>query len=309
MKIGWLTTPMIALGALAVTGSGAVEAAQPDKGVQGRLRERLLEKKAEEERPIDLQAILPGARKQTDAYGTDPAQRLDVYRPPEVRDAPILIMVHGGAWMIGDKANTGSVENKLEHWLTRGWIVVSINYRLLPDAMAYEQAGDVAKAVRWVQGRAEDWGGDPGKIILMGHSAGAHLAALVSSRPEMVGRAWAGTVVLDSAALRISTIMAGRHPGFYDRAFGADPDDWAKASPMDQWTPRAVPMMLVCSTRRPDNPCDDARRFQAKAEASGRDMPVLPQPLTHAEVNRVLGLPGAYTDAVDAFIANRLRPR
>ncbi|KQZ02733.1 esterase [Caulobacter sp. Root1455] len=300
---------LIVLAVAALSGASAVEAAQLGPGARGPLRQRLREKKAEEERPIDLQAVLPGARRQTEAYGTDGPQRLDVYIPPGARDAPILIMVHGGAWMIGDKANTGSVENKLKHWLTQGWIVVSVNYRMLPDAMAYEQAEDVAKAVRWAQGQAENWGGDPRKVILMGHSAGAHLAALVSSRPDMVGRPWAGTVVLDSAAMQVSSTMAGRHLGFYDRAFGADPGYWAKASPMDQWTPRAVPMMLVCSTERPDDPCDDARRFQAKARAAGRDMPVLPQALTHADINRALGLPGAYTDAVDAFVAGRLKGR
>jgi acetyl esterase/lipase len=300
-------TLLIALAVAALTGTSAVEAAQLGPGLGGQLRQRLQEKKAEEERAIDLQGILSGARKQTHAYGTDMAQRLDVYIPPGARNAPILIMVHGGAWTIGDKANTGSVENKLKHWLTRGWIVVSVNYRMLPDAMAYAQAQDVAQAVRWAQGHAEDWGGDPRKIILMGHSAGAHLVALVSSRPDMVGRPWAGTVVLDSAAMQISATMAGRHPGFYDRAFGSDPAYWAKASPMDQWTPKAAPMMLVCSTQRPDDPCDDARRFQAKARAGGRDMPVLPQALTHADINRALGLPGAYTDAVDAFIAEQLK--
>jgi arylformamidase len=307
MRSRRLKTAMIALAATALTGASTVEAAQMGLGLRGPLRQRLQEKKAEEERPIDLQAIAPGARKQTDAYGTDPARRLDVYIPPHARDAPILIMVHGGAWMVGDKANTGSVENKLKHWLTRGWIVVSVNYRMLPDAMAYAQAQDVAEAVRWTQGYAEDWGGDPNKIILMGHSAGAHLVALISSRPDMVGKPWAGTVVLDSAAMQISATMAGRHPGFYDRAFGADPDGWAQASPMDQWTPGAVPMMLVCSTKRPDDPCNDARRFQAKAQVGGRDMPVLPQPLTHADINRTLGAPGGYTDAVDAFIAGCLR--
>jgi len=299
---------LVALVAALLTGATAAEA-QMGLGVRGKLRQRLAEKRAEEERPIDLQSIQPGARKQTDAYGTDAAQRLDVYIPPGARNAPILIMVHGGAWMIGDKANTGSIENKLKHWLTRGWIVVSVNYRMLPDAMAYEQAQDVAEAVQWAQGYAEDWGGDPRKIILMGHSAGAHLVALVSSNPEMVGQPWAGTVVLDSAAMQVSATMAGRHPRFYDQAFGTDPAYWAKASPMDQWTPKAVPMMLVCSTKRPDDPCDDARRFQAEAKAGGRDMPVLPQDLTHADINRTLGLPGAYTDWVDAFISNRLSMR
>jgi arylformamidase len=305
MKISRLTASVIAVAALMLAAASA--AAPFGEGVQGRLRQRLQERKAEEERPIELQGILPGARKQTDAYGTDPAQWLDVYMPPAPRDAPILILVHGGAWMIGDKANAGLVENKLRHWLTRGWIVVSVNYRMLPEAMADAQAQDVAQAVRWAQGHAEDWGGDPEKIILMGHSAGAHLAALVSARPDRVGRSWAGTVVLDSAAMQVSAIMAVRHPGFYDRAFGADPADWAKASPMDQWTPKAVPMMLVCSTLRPDGPCDDARRFQAKAQAGERDIPVLPQALTHADINRTLGLPSAYTDAVDAFISVRLK--
>jgi len=286
-------------------------AADAQIGLRGKMRERMMqrlqEKKAEEERPIDLQAILPGARKLTASYGADPAQAVDVYVPPgALRDAPVIVMVHGGAWKIGDKANTGSVENKLRHWLPKGYVFASVNYRMLPQAMAYAQAQDVAAALRWTQSHAADWGASDRKIILMGHSAGAHLVALLSSRPDMVGQPWAGTVVLDSAAMKISTTMAGRHPKFYDEAFGSDPAGWARASPMDQWTPSAAPMFLVCSTKRPDKPCDDARAFQALAKRSGVPMPVLPQPLTHADINRTLGLPGDYTDAVDGFIRERL---
>lgn len=292
--------------ALAVT-----SVADAQIGLRGKMRERMMqrlqEKKAEEERPIDLQAILPGARKLTASYGADPAQAVDIYIPPNVpRDAPVIVMVHGGAWKIGDKANTGSVENKLRHWLPKGFVFVSVNYRMLPQAMAYAQAQDVAAALRWTQSHAADWGANDRKIILMGHSAGAHLVALLSSKPSMVGAPWAGTVVLDSAAMKVSETMAGRHPKFYDEAFGGDPAGWAQASPMDQWTPQAVPMMLICSTKRPDKPCDDARAFQALAKRSGVRMPVLPQPLTHADVNRTLGLPSAYTDAVDGFIGERL---
>lgn len=301
--------PLLTIG-LAATLT-ATSAADAQIGLRGRMRERIAErleaKKAEEGRPIDLQAILPGARKLEQHYGADPAQALDVYIPPgKLNDAPILVMVHGGAWKIGDKANTGSVENKLKHWLPRGFIVVSVNYRLLPKAMAYEQAEDVAEAIRWVQAHAADWAGSDRKIILMGHSAGAHLVALLSSKPSMVGQRWAGTVVLDSAVMKVSTTMTSRHPKFYDEAFGADPAYWAKVSPMDQWTPSAEPMFLVCSTKRPDKPCDDARAFQALARRSGVPMPVLPQDLTHADINRTLGLAGPYTDAVDRFIAERL---
>ena len=301
-------TLILTLGLTAVLAAGPVDA---QIGLRGKLRERMAErlqaKKAEEERPIDLQAILPGARKTTLSYGADPTQAADVYVPPGLKgDAPIIVMVHGGAWKIGDKANTGSVENKLKHWLPKGYVLVSVNYRMLPAAMAYEQAQDVAAAMRFVQGHARDWGASDRKIILMGHSAGAHLVALLSSKPDMVGKPWAGTVVLDSAAMKVSQTMAGRHPKFYDEAFGTDPAGWAKASPMDQWTPSAAPMFLVCSTKRPDDPCDDAKAFQALARRSGVPMPVFPRDLSHADINRTLGLPGDYTDAVDAFIAERL---
>ncbi|MGH1561020.1 alpha/beta hydrolase fold domain-containing protein [Caulobacter segnis] len=215
--------------------------------------------------------------------------------------------VHGGAWKIGDKANTGSIENKLKHWLPKGFIVVSVNYRMLPKAMAYAQAQDVAEALQWVQAYAEDWGGSDRRIILMGHSAGAHLVALLSSRPEMVGKPWAGTVVLDSAAMKVSATMAGRHPKFYDEAFGSDPAGWAQASPMDQWDALGhadVPGLLGPSA--PTSPVTTPRPSRPWPSARASSMPVLPQPLTHADVNRTLGLPGAYTDAVDRFIDERL---
>lgn len=301
-------SPSVFLSLLAVAAltAGLATADPVQAQMPGRLAERLREKPAEEERPIGLQAILPGARKLTRSYGADPAQQLDVYIPPGTRDAPIIVMVHGGAWRIGDKANTGSVENKLKHWLPKGYILVSVNYRMLPKAMAYEQAQDAAQALGWVQSHARDWEGDDGKIILMGHSAGAHLVALLSSRPDMVRARWAGTVVLDSAAMKLSDTMNRRHPRFYDEAFGDDPAYWAKASPMGQWTPAAVPMMFVCSTQRPDAPCDDAERFRALAAKAGKNLSVLPQDLSHAEINRTLGLPGPYTASVDAFIEARL---
>ena len=299
-------TALLSLLTAATLAIGLANANPVHTQMRGRLVERLREKRAEEERPIDLQAILPGARKLTQSYGADPAQQLDVYIPPGAHDAPIIVMVHGGAWRIGDKANTGSIENKLKSWLPRGYVLVSVNYRMLPKAMAYEQAQDVAEALQWTQSRAKAWGGADDKIILMGHSAGAHLVALLSSKPDMVGARWAGTVVLDSAAMKVSDLMKERHPRFYDEAFGDDPAYWIKASPMDQWTPAAVPMMLVCSTQRPDAPCDNAERFRALTARAGETLPVLPQDLSHADINRTLGLPGPYTASVDAFIKARL---
>lgn len=257
--------------------------------------------------PPDPAAILPGATVATRAYGPAGPQRLDVYAPPGARAAPVLVMVHGGAWRVGDKARAEVVANKLRHWLPQGFVFVSANYRMLPEVMADAQADDVAAALRWVQAHAGEFGGDPRRIVLMGHSAGAHLAALLSAEPARVGRPWAGTVVLDTAVLDVPTKMAARHAGFYDEAFGTDPAYWRKTSPLDHWSPSAVPMMLVCSTERADRPCDEARAFAARTAKAGRTTPVLPQPLSHGAINATLGAPGAYTAAVDAFIAGRLR--
>jgi len=290
---------------------GTVSAAHAEGPIRERLRERMVERlqetRAEEAKGIDLQSLAPGAQKLAVAYGKDPKQSLDVYTSGQGQDRPILVMVHGGAWKVGDKDSPNVLENKLKHWLPAGYIFVSVNYRMLPELMAYEQALDVAAAVKYIQANANTWGGSAEKIMMMGHSAGAHLVALLSAKPDLVGKPWRGTIVLDSAVMRVSDTMNSRHLKFYDEAFGADPAYWTKASPADQWTPAAIPMMIVCSSKRPDKPCRGADAFQAQAKKASKDIPVLPVDLTHEDVNKTLGLPGAYTDKVDGFMAGVLR--
>ncbi|MEP6720027.1 MAG: alpha/beta hydrolase [Variovorax sp.] len=243
------------------------------------------------------------------AYGPAPRQRMDVYLPARADRAPVLLVVHGGAWMIGNKALPQVVEQKFAHWVRdRGFILVSVNYRLVPEADPPTQAADVARALATVQQRAQSWGGDPSRVVLMGHSAGAHLVALLSARPALAaaqGAApWRGTVVLDSAALDTAGLMQRPHLRFYDRAFGADPEVWRSASPTAQLSRGALPMLLVCSSQRRDDPCAQSRAFANKTIASGGRAEVLPQDLSHAQINAELGRPGAYTAAVDAFIAS-----
>jgi len=79
------------------------------------------------------------------------------------------------------------------------------------------------------------------------------------------------------------------------------------ASPADQWTPTATPMMIVCSTRRAEDPCAEARTFAEMTAAAGVRTLVLPQPLRHREINENLGLPGTYTQPIDAFIGAQMR--
>lgn len=242
------------------------------------------------------------------AYGPDPAQRLDVYRPAaEGRDRPLILMVHGGAWRIGDKAARGVVSAKVYAWVPAGAVLVSINYRMLPARDALAQRDDVARALAFVQAHARDWGADPSRIVLMGHSAGAHLVALLSADPsrgrEFGARPWRGTVVLDSAAVDVPALMNRRHLPLYDAAFGDDPARWRLASPRHALVRDAVPMLLACSTQRRDRPCDAARGLAAAAATVGAEVRVLPQDLDHAGVSAELGKPGAYTDAVNDFLA------
>lgn len=239
------------------------------------------------------------------AYGANPAQRFDVYLPPQPQNAPILFMVHGGAWRVGDKANERVVENKVAHWAPQGVIFVSVNYRMIPDAEPLLQAEDVARALAKVQELAPGWGGDPGNIILMGHSAGAHLAALINAAPDIATAAgakpWKGTVLLDSGALDVPAIMNARHLPLYDKAFGDDPADWQAASPYHRLAGPMPPILAVCRKRSSDS-CAANRAFAEKAATLGGKVDMLPMDLSHGEINKLLGLPGAYTTRVDDFM-------
>lgn len=238
-------------------------------------------------------------------YGQHERQRLDVYRPLNARSAPILLMVHGGAWDKGDKRMDRVVENKMARWLPQGYLFVSTNYRLLPDATPLQQAEDIAQALSYVQQHATGWGGDPQRVVLLGHSAGAHLVSLLSAAPE-IGQAyavqpWLGTVALDSAAFDVERIMRDRHYRLYDKAFGQDPAYWRAASPVRRLQQAGAPMLAVCSSKRKEA-CRQAQGFAERGRALDMQVTVLPQALSHGEINAQLGVPGAYTDAVETFL-------
>ncbi len=239
-------------------------------------------------------------------YGFELGQTMDVYLPPDPKDAPVIVMVHGGAWITGDKSNAAVYANKAAHYLPKGYIFISVNNRLVPDADPLTQADDVANALAYAQTEAAFWGGDPNRFVLMGHSAGAHLVALVAADPAFAKhqgvKPWLGTIALDSGAFDVSAIMERRHARFYDTAFGRDPAYWRAASPLYRLTGAPAPMLLVCSSLSRES-CAQAKRFASKVESIGGHATVLPERLRHNAINRNLGLGGAYTSAVDAFLA------
>lgn len=264
-----------------------------------------------QERPVAVPA--GGTAIRNVAYGPDPAQRFDVYLPARAANAQVVFYVHGGGWANGDKTNPG-LADKLAHWLPKGYAVVSSNYRMLPETMPLEQARDIARAVATVQRRAGEWQLDRTRVVLMGHSAGAHLVALLGADPRMLIQAGAtparGIVSLDSGALDVPALMGQRRvPKLYHEAFGADPAYWRSVSPQQQLARNGLPMLLVCASERrfPTSPCDEARKFAARGQALGVSMAVQSEPLDHGDINRTLGQPSAYTRAVSDWIDHLLR--
>lgn len=291
----------------------AATALAPPAAAQSRLARLSDEGSLDDDTPSGAVSLPAGVRVLRDvAYGADRRQRYDVYLPatPPAAPSPVVFFVHGGAWAFGDKAARRVVEPKTAHWVERGWVVVSVDYRLLPTPVA-AQADDVAAALASAQAQAARWHADPARFVLMGHSAGAHLVALIAAggRSATAPQPWRGAVLLDSAVLDLPLLMSQRHAGLYDRAFGRDPAQWPALSPyaaLAGLAGPAAPMLAVCSSRRRDS-CPQADRFVQEATRLGGRARVLPEDLSHGEINAMLGAPSGYTAQVDGFLDSVVR--
>ena len=136
----------------------------------------------------------------------DKLRTLDVYAPKGVTGAPVFVFIHGGGWSKRDKDEVGS-QPKLFN--SAGIIVVSVNYRLVPAIRHPENVQDIAAGIAWISKNIAKYGGDSNKIVLMGHSAGSHLAALVATdgrylaAHELRRNKLRGVVTLDGSAFDI----------------------------------------------------------------------------------------------------------
>lgn len=190
------------------------------------------------------------------AYGDHEAQRLDIYQPDDsdaAQKRPIMVYVHGGGWRKGDKARVGE---KVDFFCGNGWLFVSINYRLLPEGQHPANVQDVARALAWVHENAGTYGADATQLFLMGHSAGAHLVALVATdeRPlKAAGKDLSilrGVVPLDTKAYDLVELTKTRGPDFYQRVFGDDAEVLQDASPAHHVAAgKSIPPFLICYSR------------------------------------------------------------
>ncbi len=227
-------------------------------------------------------AVPDGVRRINDiAYGTDTRQRMDVYLPASAttRRCPSSSWLHGGAWMVGNKAMSNVVDNKVAYWVRqKGYVFVSVGYRLSPQADPLLQARDVAAALAKAQGLAASWGGDSGEVHpRMGafgrRAPGGTAGGLARADAREAGaQAWLGTVALGSAALDLERIMQARHMRFYDRACSAPTRlTWRSVSPSGVLTPGAAAHAAgVLHTAGQERPLRAGARLCRQGHGPGR---------------------------------------
>ncbi|MDQ8152913.1 MAG: alpha/beta hydrolase [Gemmatimonadota bacterium] len=181
-------------------------------------------------------------------YGDGPRQRYDVYRAldslgrPLTLPAPVVIFVHGGSWESGDKRGYAWVGEALAQ---QGFVAILPNYGLMPSTRFPDFVDDVARAVAHARARVTEWGGDTSRVVLMGHSAGAHIAALVAYDARYLAKQGA-TPAMFSGFVGLS----GPYDFIFDtkllrRTFAGPPEREFDALPVHFVTPRSLRTLLV----------------------------------------------------------------
>ena len=137
-----------------------------------------------------LNAFTPGStfsRTSDLAYGPDPRNKLDIYTPKDAApDAPVVVFFYGGSWISGSRGDYAFVGEALA---SRGIVAVLADYRLYPQVHYQELLRDSAQAVGWTRAHIRQYGGNPGKLYVMGHSAGAYNAAMLALDPKWLAAA------------------------------------------------------------------------------------------------------------------------
>ncbi len=182
------------------------------------------------------------------AYGPDPRQRLDVYHSSEAFGQPIVIFVHGGAFIRGQKDVTAEVYGNVPRYFAEhGLVGINVEYRLAPEFAFPSGAHDVEAAVRWARAHAGAYGGDPRRIFLMGHSAGGtHAASYVfDASVRLAGSPDVAGLVLVSARLRADVLPDNPNASGVRAYFGDDPALYESRSPLAHAAESDLPVFIA----------------------------------------------------------------
>lgn len=186
------------------------------------------------------------------AYGDDPRQKLDLYQPQGKHGMPVVVFVHGGGYVAGAKNGHGGViyANVPSYFARHGMLGVNIEYRLAPQHPWPAGAEDIGKAVAWLKANAEKYGGNPDRIFVIGHSAGAtHVASYVfdSSLQPKNGPGIAGAILV-SGFYRVTPQDRAPNVIAY---FGKDASQLAARSPITHIRESKVPLLIVTAEYDP----------------------------------------------------------
>jgi acetyl esterase/lipase len=233
------------------------------------------------------------------AYGADPRQRLDIYTPAEVANsAPVLVFFYGGSWKSGNRSDYRFIG---EAFAAHGYVVVIPDYRLYPAARFPTFVEDGAEALKWVEGNVSRFGGDASRIILAGHSAGAHLAALL-----LFDQRYLAAVGFDRDRLIGFVGLAGPYafnPLAYDstRAVFATVDHPDQARPITFADGSAPPVLLMHGEGDDTVEAVNAEKLAARVREAGGDARFLMYPRrTHVGLILSLAAPFRGRDSVHA---------
>lgn len=251
-------------------------------------------------------------------------QVLDIFSPPNAKDLPVIFWIHGGGWTVGDKTD---VQIKPRVFTERGFVFVSTNYRLLPHVEMGVLIGDVAKSVGWVHRHIAQYGGDPQRIFVMGHSAGAQLAALICIdhrylEAERVSvDVLRGCVPVDGDTYDLPAIITTAEirqmvhdlppPEFGHRVkFGNDPKKHIEFSAVTHVAKgKKIPPFLVLHVAGHPDVTAQAKRLAAQLKRAEIPVTVFAaSESTHRKLNADLGLPDdAATKSLFEFVDGILK--
>lgn len=280
------------------------------------LSDRVAARRGREGAPASFQRTVTPAS--SIVYGADNRQQIDIYEPRDaVDELPLIVFVHGGGWSMGSRR---LVQQKPAYFTASRYYFASAGYRVLPEAPVEEQARDIGAAIGALIGQASAIGFDPRRIVLMGHSAGAHLAALVATDPQYAGEAFdaiKGVILLDGAGYdvaaqmaraqgQLSSVASAQLLNIYRDAFGEDEARQRALSPITHAGGRDAPHWLALYAKDREASRLQAEALVAALASAGADATALAIGETdHGRINRDLGSPeGAeQTSAVDAFLA------
>lgn len=240
--------------------------------------------------------------------------KLDVHAPSDVRRGlfarkrPVVVYVHGGGWVKGDRKRVFSQPR----WLTaRGYVFVAIDYRKVPRTDIDGQVRDVTDALAWVRRNIRRYGGDPNRIVLMGHSAGAHLSALAVATGK--ARGVRGVVPNDVQAydLLAYATKRGSIGAMFGAAFTDEPPNWIRWSPSThaKKNGRLPPHLILYSRSQGERRRSISIGYANLLRGRGTDVTVFHgSAYSHGAIVARLGRPGDRASAaIERFLARVTR--